>query len=169
MEDTAPGPEDGEVEEVRVDDASPHDPDVTRLLDEHLAEMHATSPPESVHALPHDALASADVRLVAARGATSGALLGIGALKHHGDGLGELKAMRTTPAARGRGVGAVVLVHLLGLARADGLRRVALETGSEDHFAPARRLYRRHGFTPCEPFADYRPDPHSVFMSLTLD
>lgn len=149
--------------------ASPHDPDVASLLDEHLAEMRATSPPESVHALPHDALAAPDVVLVAARSDdVAPVLLGIGALRTHRDGLGELKAMRTSAAARGRGVGAVVLEDLVARARAAGLRRLSLETGAEEHFAPARRLYARRGFEVCGPFADYRPDPLSVFMTLDL-
>ena len=53
-------------------------------------------------------------------------------------------------------------------ARELGLARLSLETGSWDYFAPARALYRRCGFSDCAPFADYRPDPHSVFMSLEL-
>lgn len=151
---------------------TPHSPDVSALLAEHLAEMVATSPPGSVHALPHDALAHPDVLLVAARDHASDAaapvLLGIGALKEHGGGLGELKAMRTSASARGRGVGAAIVRHLLGVARERGLTRVSLETGSQEHFAPARRLYARHGFVECGPFADYRLDPHSVFMTLDL-
>jgi putative acetyltransferase len=152
---------------VLITTASPHDPDVARLLTEHLEEMHATSPAESVHALPHDALAAPDVTLVAARDGDT--LLGIGALKEHGDGLGELKAMRTTASARGRGVGAGILLHLLDVARTAGVSQVAIETGTEEHFAPARRLYARHGFVECGPFADYRPDPLSTFMTLQLD
>ena len=157
----------GKTGDVQIDATSPHADDVAALLTEHLTEMLVTSPPESVHALPHDALAAADVLLVAAR-TSDDHLLGIGALKDHGDGLGELKAMRTAGAARGHGVGAAILLHLLDLARERGMARVALETGSQDHFAPARRLYARHGFTECGPFADYRLDPCSVFMTLDL-
>lgn len=155
---------------MRIQIGSPHDPDVALLLDEHLAEMRATSPPGSVHALPHAALAHSDVRLLAAREVRTGGavLLGVGALKRHDERLGEVKAMRTAPSARGRGVAAALLAHLLDLARTDGLAAVALETGSQDHFAPARRLYARHRFVECGPFADYRPDPHSVFMRLAL-
>lgn len=154
---------------MHVRTVSPHDPDVAALLDEHLAEMRATSPPESVHALPHDALARPDVRMVAAwTDEEPPVLLGVGALRTHPGLLGELKAMRTPQAARGRGVAAAVLEHLVDVARADGLQRVSLETGAEEHFAPARRLYARRGFVECEPFADYGPDPLSVFMTLDL-
>jgi putative acetyltransferase len=49
-----------------------------------------------------------------------------------------------------------------------GFGRMSLETGSAEFFRPARKLYERFGFDYCEPFADYRPDPHSVFMTRTL-
>jgi putative acetyltransferase len=53
-------------------------------------------------------------------------------------------------------------------ARHSGYERLFLETGSQEFFAPARRLYERHGFTDCPPFAGYEADPNSVFMSLLL-
>ncbi len=141
--------------------------DVLALLQEHLDDMHATSPPESVHALDVDRLRGPDITFVTARSA-DGTLLGCGALKQHDATLGELKSMRTTAAARGRGVAAAVLAHLLDAARDRGLDRVSLETGSEDYFAPARRLYVRHGFEPCPPFADYTDDPLSVYLTRAL-
>jgi putative acetyltransferase len=48
------------------------------------------------------------------------------------------------------------------------MSRLSLETGSWDYFRPARAFYARHGFVECLPFADYAPDPNSVFMSLEL-
>ena len=54
------------------------------------------------------------------------------------------------------------------MARARGYRRLSLETGTTEHFRPARTLYEKFGFTYCEPFADYRPDPLSVFLTRTL-
>lgn len=149
---------------IEVDDLS--GADVRALLAEHLADMHAASPPESVHALDLDALRAPEVTFVAAR--EDGLLLGCGALKELDPSHGELKSMRTAAAARGRGVAAAVLAHLLAVARDRGYRRVSLETGAEDVFAPARRLYARHGFTPCAPFADYVEDPNSVFLTLEL-
>ena len=76
--------------------------------------------------------------------------------------------MRTADAHQGRGVGAALLQHLLQEARARGYRRLSLETGSADAFAPARRLYERHGFQYCGPFGDYVEDHWSRFMSLEL-
>lgn len=58
-----------------------------------------------------------------------------------------------------------MLRHIIDAARALRLRRLSLETGSWDYFAPARRLYRRHGFVECPPFGDYAPDSNSVFMT----
>lgn len=152
---------------------SPARDDVRTLLDEHLADMFATSPPDSVHALDHSALLAPSVTFVTARSA-DGSLLGCGALTElvgaagPGGGHGELKSMRTARAARGRGVATAVLARLLDLATARGYARVSLETGTQDSFAPARRLYARHGFVGCGPFADYVEDPHSTFMTLTL-
>ena len=146
---------------------SPERDDVLALLQEHLDDMYATSPPESVHALDVERLRVPEITFVTARDA-DGALLGCGALKRHDADLGELKSMRTTAAARGRGVATAVLASLLDVARHHGLARVSLETGAEDYFAAARRLYARHGFVECPPFADYTDDPNSVFMTLPL-
>jgi putative acetyltransferase len=73
--------------------------------------------------------------------------------------------MRTHPSRRGRGVAGRVLDHLLADARRRGIRRVSLETGSAEFFAPARALYTRAGFVPCPPFGTYREDLHSVFLT----
>lgn len=140
--------------------------DVRDLLAEHLQDMYATSPAESVHALDLSALAGPAIEFWTVR--EHGLLLGCGALKDLGDGHGEIKSMRTTSAARGRGVASFLLVHLIDRARTAGWQRVSLETGTEDYFAAARRLYQRHGFVPCAPFGDYGPDPHSTFLTLVL-
>lgn len=146
---------------------SPVRDDVAALLDEHLADMFATSPPESVHALDHSALLAPSVTFWSARSADGG-LLGCGALKELSPDHGEVKSMRTSRAARGQGVAAAVLDVILGAARSRGYERVSLETGSMEFFAPARRLYTRAGFVECGPFGDYGPDPLSTFMMLPL-
>lgn len=140
--------------------------DVHALLAEHLADMFATSPAESVHALDLGALQDEAISFFTVR--EDGRLLGCGALKYLGDGHGEIKSMRTAAAARGRGVATTMLQHLMDTARARGLERLSLETGSEPYFAAARRLYVRHGFEECEPFADYVPDPNSVFLTRVV-
>lgn len=143
--------------------------DVRALLEEHLAEMYATSPPESVHALDLDALRAPAITFWTARASSDGTLLGCGALKELGAATeGEIKSMRTAAAARGQGVAAAVLAAILTEAKRRDYVRINLETGAEDFFAPARRLYARHGFLECGPFADYVLDPNSVFMTLPL-
>lgn len=155
---------------------SPGRADVRALLAEHLSDMHATSPAESVHALDVGALLAPGVTFLTARDA-DGALLGCGALKELAPaaagagrpaGHGEVKSMRTARGARGRGVATAVLARLLDVARERGYARVSLETGPQEFFAPARRLYARHGFVPCGPFDAYGPDPYSVFLTLDL-
>lgn len=150
---------------IATDD--PRAPDVLELLGEHLADMFATSPAESVHALDPSALAAPGITFWTARD-SAGALLGCAALKQLSGSDGELKSMRTTTAARGRGVATAVLTHVLAAATDRGILTVHLETGTEDYFAPARRLYERAGFVECTPFADYVLDPHSVFYRLAL-
>ena len=76
--------------------------------------------------------------------------------------------MRTTASARGTGVGRALLLHLLGVAAERGYRRLSLETGTQDYFAPARGLYVAHGFVACGPFADYTEDPNSAYYTLDL-
>ncbi|WP_017200634.1 GNAT family N-acetyltransferase [Arthrobacter sp. M2012083] len=149
---------------IAIDD--PARPDVHQLLSEHLADMFATSPAESVHALDHSALKHESVTFWTAR--EDGTLLGCGALKVLSPGHAEIKSMRTTSIARGRGVATQMLEHIVAEAARLGYGRVSLETGTEDYFAPARRLYARHGFTECPPFGDYTLDPDSVFMELAV-
>ncbi|WP_400994722.1 GNAT family N-acetyltransferase [Agromyces sp. GXQ0307] len=142
------------------------DPRVIRLLEDHLADMYATSPPESVHALDIGGLSVAEVAFWTIGEGDD--LLGCVALKELDGAHGELKSMRTDAAARGRGLGARLLEHVLVEAGRRGYARLSLETGSEEFFRPARTLYAKYGFRECEPFADYVPDPNSVFMTLEL-
>lgn len=149
-----------------IEIGSPAHPDVRQLVDEHLADMFATSPPESVHALVEDALMAPGVTFWTAR--RDGELVGCGALKELDPDHVELKSMRTTTAARGTGVGKALLVCLVAEGRLRGYSRLSLETGTQDYFAPARGLYASQGFTRCGPFADYAEDPHSAYFTLVL-
>jgi len=149
---------------IALDD--PTSPDVLPLLEEHLRDMWATSPPESVHALDPQTLSGPAISFFTVR--EGGTLLGCGALKELSPNHGELKSMRTSTEHRGRGVATTLLEHLVAEARARGYATVSLETGVEDYFEPARRLYERHGFTPVAPFADYTDDPNSAYYSLNL-
>ena len=144
----------------------PRTDDVRALIARHLAFARSTSPPEDVHALDLDGLVDPAVTFFTYR--ADGELLAIGALKHLDDEHGEVKSMHTAEPARGRGIGRAMLDHLLAVARARGYRRVSLETGSMDAFAPARTLYANAGFELTAPFGDYRVSPNSVCMTLAL-
>ncbi len=144
---------------------SPDAPDVRGLLETHLALMRAQSPPESCHPLPKEAWNAEDIVFFGAYEASM--LLGVGALKRGGNS-GEIKSMHTRAEARGRGVAQRLLAALLDHARRSGLTRVDLETGSGAEHAAARALYAGAGFVECGPFGDYRADPLSHFMTLSL-
>ena len=149
---------------------APDDPradDVRLLLHRHLAFAQSTTPPEDIHALDLDGLLDPAISFFSCR--ADGELLAIGALKHLDDGHAEVKSMHTAEASRGRGLGRAMLEHLLGVARERGYRRVSLETGAMEAFAPARALYERAGFELTEPFADYGPSRNNVYMTLSLD
>ena len=128
--------------------------------------MHELSPPESVHALDVSKLKVPEITFWTVREASM--LLGCGALKELDSEHGEIKSMRTAVAFRGRGAGRAVLAHMITEARKRGYRRLSLETGSQEAFIPARRLYESFGFSYCEAFEEYQADPNSVFMTLQL-
>jgi putative acetyltransferase len=150
--------------DIRIDDLS--GPEVKQILTEHLADMFAASPPECVFALDLDGLKKPNITFWTVW--ENGQLLGCGALKILDKTQGEIKSMRTTSAARNKGVASTLLRHILDVAKQKGLNKINLETGSQDFFEPARKLYEKHGFTECGPFSDYKLDPHSVFMGRGL-
>ncbi|EGQ7877901.1 TPA: GNAT family N-acetyltransferase [Vibrio parahaemolyticus] len=139
---------------------------VLALLEEHLQDMYATSPPESVHALDVSKLKLPSITFWT--GWDGEQLLGCVAMSQLEDGHAELKSMRTTPSARKQGVASRLLNHVIEQAKHQGIQRLSLETGSMAFFEPAHRLYEKHGFVYCEPFGDYQPDPNSRFMTLAL-
>lgn len=97
-----------------------------------------------------------------------GALIAVGVLKRLDPEHAEIKSMHTVASARGRGAGRRMLDHLVAVARAEGYRRLSLETGSMEAFAPARALYAGAGFVPCDPFGQYRLSPNSSYMTRYL-
>jgi putative acetyltransferase len=143
-----------------------NDPRVAELVNTHLLSSRAETAPGSAHALDLDGLQSANISFWTIWDGDM--LLGMGALKHLSADHGEVKSMHTVQSARRRGVGTAMLCHIITTARASGVSRLSLETGSWDYFQPARALYERHGFVECPPFGNYVPDANSVFMSLDL-
>ncbi|NYZ62130.1 GIY-YIG nuclease family protein [Luteimonas sp. SJ-16] len=150
-----------EIREGGLDDAR-----VVDLLRLHLADMALHSPPGSIHALDLAGLAAPGMTFWTAwRGDT---LLGCAGLKALDGDHGELKSMRTAPAALRQGVAAALLAHAMAESRRRGWTRLSLETGSAPAFAAAHALYLREGFSDCAPFAGYAQDPWSRFMSRSL-
>jgi putative acetyltransferase len=149
---------------IVVDDLS--GPQIAEFLQEHIQEMRATSPPESKHALDLDGLRRPEITFWSVM--DGDAVIGCGAIKRLDAGHAEVKSMRTAPTRKRSGIASLMLAHIIAEARGMGLTRLSLETGSAEFFLPARKLYEKFGFDYCEPFADYRPDPNSVFMTRVL-
>jgi putative acetyltransferase len=150
--------------EIAVDDLS--GPQIARFLDEHVQQMRSITPPESKHALDLDALRAPGTTFWSV--SDGDAIVGCGAIKALDAGHAEVKSMRTAPARQRSGIASLLLEHIIAEATRMGFTRLSLETGSAEFFRPARKLYEKFGFEYCEPFAAYRPDPNSVFLTRTL-
>jgi len=150
--------------QIEIDDLTR--PEVHALLHEHLANMHELSPADKVFALDLSKLRVPEITFWTVW--DGDLLLGCGALKALSATHGEIKSMRTPAANRGRGAGRAVLERIVETARQRGYQLLSLETGSHPAFGVAQQLYRSAGFEYSGPFADYKEDPHSVFMELRL-
>jgi len=139
---------------------------VTGLIIHHFTTARAATDICSAHALDIAGLQTLDITLWTAWNEDT--LMGVGALKQLTTAHGEVKSMHVLEAMRGRGAGSAILRHIIDAARARGYARLSLETGSMEYFAPARALYRRHGFADCEPFGEYVPDRNSCFLTIEL-
>jgi len=151
---------------MKITEGGLDDPRVVALLHTHVSTARAVTPPGSSHALDLSGLKSPDITFWTLWDEDT--LVGMGALKRLSDDHGEVKSMHTVKERRRTGAARTMLAHIIATARARGMSRLSLETGSFDIFRPARELYRGHGFVECAPFADYRPDPNSTFMTLVL-
>jgi len=150
--------------QIKLDDLSSIE--VALLLQEHLQEMRATSPLDSVHALDLTELKDASVQFWTAWDGKE--LAGCAAIKKLDDQYAEIKSMRTAKKFKHQGVASQLLQHIIVQAKVCEYKYLSLETGSMDYFLPAHALYLKHGFTFCGPFSDYQEDPNSKFMSLDL-
>ncbi|MGL4238107.1 GNAT family N-acetyltransferase [Tabrizicola sp.] len=135
-------------------------------MQRHTADMHADTPPESIHMMDAGQLAIPEVAFFVMR--DGGEPVAMGAFKRIGAGHAEIKSMHVLHELRGRGLSRRMLDHLMAEARAAGFTRLSLETGSQAMFLPARALYEKAGFSECPPFEGYWDDPNSVFMTKVL-
>ena len=92
-------------------------------------------------------------------------LVGCGGFWEHPDYV-EIKSMWVAPAARGQQIGRQLLDVIEREARVKGFKIARLETGI--HQLEALGLYRKNGYRDVGPFAEYKLDPHSVFMEKAL-
>jgi putative acetyltransferase len=150
--------------EFRLDDL--RGPEIARLLTVHLDFMARQSPPEFSFALDLDALRAPEISFWTVWDGDT--LIGCGALKTLSTTEGEIKSMHTIAERRGGGIGSAIVAHIVDEARRRGLAKLYLETGSMDAFRPARALYARHDFVPCNAFGDYEASDYNTFMSLAL-
>ena len=142
------------------------DPRIIALLRIHLERAHAVTPAQSCHAFDVSGLKKPEVTFWA--GWEGDLLSAVGALHQISVTQAEVKSMHTPEAMRGKGYGAAMLRHIIAAAHERGYQRLSLETGAMGYFRPARMMYARHGFVECAPFADYKVDPNSVYMTLQL-
>ena len=150
--------------DIKIDDLS--DGKVISLMEEHLSDMYATSPPECVHALDLNSLTNPSVTFFSAR--KNNEIAGCIAIKRLSTTAAEIKSMRTVHAYRGNRVASKLLSYLLAFAREQGYISVSLETGTQAYFTAACKLYGKFGFRNCGPFSDYKENPNSQFMTLNL-
>lgn len=140
--------------------------DATRaLLAWHVQQMHLHSPPGSVFALDLSGLLRPEVTVWTARRLDR---VAVGAIKRLSGTTAEIKSMRTHPNHLRAGAASALLEHIIGVAKDEGIKRLSLETGSGEAFESALALYRKHGFTQGEAFADYRQSTFNQFLHLEL-
>ena len=145
----------------------PSGADLALLFERHTADMHADTPPESIHMMDASELDIPTVFFFVARAA--GRPVAMGAFKRLTDPAhAEIKSMHVLAEARGQGLSKAMLAHVETAARAEGILRLSLETGVQPTFVAARALYERAGYAVCAPFEGYHDDPNSLFMTKEL-
>ena len=147
-----------------IDVETPLQDEVRRLVAELNAVLLELTPPEHCHHLTVEQMADADTTVFVAR--DGGAAVACGALRRHGGGIGEVKRMYTQPSHRGRRIGEQIVARIEAVARAEGLKRLVLETGDRHH--AAWKVYERSGFVRCGPVLDYPDVEWSVFYDKAL-
>jgi putative acetyltransferase len=162
----APNERGPDLQNISIAAETPLGADLSLLMARHTEDMHADTPPESIHMMDAGQLAVPEVSFFVMRDV--GVPVGMGAFKRLDAEHAEIKSMHVLREVRGRGLSKRMLVHLLDEARATGLQRLSLETGVQPTFAAARALYAKAGFAECGPFKGYSLDPNSIFMTIKL-
>ena len=143
------------------------DTEVHKLLTKHFIELRAASPEGSAHVLDITGLKVPSIKFWSLWDEEN--LIGCGALKFLDKEHGEFKSIRIHNNFRGQGYGNDVINHLINEAKKLKIKRLSIETGAGDFFIPARKLFKNTGFIECEPFAHYKEDINSVYLTKIID
>ena len=141
-------------------------PEVNDLLKKHFIELRSVSPAGSTHVLDIPGLKIPSIKFWSLW--ENDELVGCGALKFLDDNHGEFKSIRIADKFRKNGLGIKIIDHLINEAKKLNIKKISVETGSGDLFLSARKLFKKCGFEPCEPFAHYKKDPNSCYFSLDI-
>ena len=139
---------------------------VNELLINHFIELSSVSPVDRGHVLDIPGLKNLRIKFWSLW--ENDELIGCGALKFLDKEHGELKSIRVANRFRKKGNGIKVINHLIDEAKKLNIKKISLETGTGDFFTPARKLFDKFGFKPCEPFAHYKKDTEACYMSLLI-
>ena len=141
--------------------------EVNELLTKHFVELRAASPEGSAHVLDIPGLKVPSIKFWSLWNEKK--LIGCGALKFLDNHHGEFKSIRVHDNFRKQGQGIKVINHLINEAKKLKIKRLSIETGASDFFIPARKLFKKTGFTVCEPFAHYKKDINSVYLTMLIE
>ena len=142
-------------------------PEVNKLLIKHFIELRAASPEGSTHVLDIPGLKDKSIKFWSLW--ENEKLFGCGALKFLDNDHGEFKSIRIHDDFRNRGNGIKVIEHLIYEAKKLDIKRISLETGAGKFFEPARKLFKTCNFKPCEPFAHYKEDINSIYLTKLIN
>ena len=142
-------------------------PEVNELLTKHFIELRAASPEGSAHVLDIPGLKIPSIKFWSLWDKEK--LLGCGALKFLDKEHGEFKSIRVHNNFRKKGNGINVVNHLINEAMKLNIQRLSIETGAGEFFKPARKLFKQCGFELCEPFAHYKEDINSIYLTKVLN
>ena len=142
-------------------------PEVNELLIKHFIELRAASPKGSAHVLDIPGLKIPSIKFW--RLWEDEKLLGCGALKFLESGHGEFKSIRVHDNFRNKGNGIKVINHLIEEAKKLEIRRLSIETGAGRFFKPARKLVKKCNFELTKPFAHYKEDENSIYLTKLIN
>ena len=142
------------------------DPKVNELLNKHFIELRSVSPKGSTHVLDIPGLKIPSIKFWSLW--ENNNLVGCGALKFLEDNHGEFKSIRISDKYRNKGLGKKIIDYLIEEAKNLNIKKISVETGTGNFFEPARKLFKKCGFKPCDPFAHYKEDPNSCYFTIDL-